>query len=159
MLRVILNKSCFIGLKLSYTSRTIMKWIAISGVRQPDIRCDVVAVIFWQPKLCSPACLKWHRVLIQDEGFSSSNSRYRAGLSPLGIWWRPPSWVCNHVGWWMKVWDHHRQWPPQTPWCGLDAYFFFIHLWLIPKHSEIFVLGLPLWIQAAQHAFLNLWRS
>ena len=64
----------FVGLFLNLTQPIIIKGIVILGVMQLDVKRDVVAEIFWQPRMGSPASVAWHKVLLPDVGFSSSYS-------------------------------------------------------------------------------------
>ena len=52
----------------------IIKGIAIGRVRRPNVKGDAIAENFWQPKLGSPACVAWRRVLLPDVGSSNSHS-------------------------------------------------------------------------------------
>ena len=47
----------FIDLSLNHMTHIIINGIAIWGVRQPDVRNDVVEEILIQPRLGSPACV------------------------------------------------------------------------------------------------------
>ena len=62
----------FVGLSLNHTPHIIIKSIVICGARQPNVRGDVVTEIFSQPRLASPACVVWCRVLLPD--VESSNN-------------------------------------------------------------------------------------
>ena len=56
----------------STVPHTIIMRFTTRWVRQPNVRGDVVAEIFWQLILDFPACVAWRRVLYLDVGSSSS---------------------------------------------------------------------------------------
>ena len=63
----------FFSLLLNDIPQIITKETAIWKVRRPDVRCDVVAMIFSQPTLGSTAYMAWRRFFLPD--IESSNNQ------------------------------------------------------------------------------------
>ena len=63
----------FFSLSPNHALHIIINGTAIWGVRQPDVRGDVVGEIFSQPTLGSPACVAWYRVLLLGKGSSNNH--------------------------------------------------------------------------------------
>ena len=66
--------TAFFGLSLNRTPHIIIKRVTIYGGRRPDLRVNVVAEIFWQLTLGSPAYVLFWKVLLPHQGSSSSHS-------------------------------------------------------------------------------------
>ena len=89
----------FVGIFLSYVQHIIIKGIAIRCVKWSDNRDDLVAEIFSQPRLGSPACVACRRVLLPDVGSSSSHFLYSSkNYLTRHLMYRLPCWVWGHVG-------------------------------------------------------------
>ena len=113
----------------------------------PDVRADVVAEIFLQPALGSPACVAWRRVSLPDVGPSSS-----CPLDPGGQLFRAldVGLYVKDEAIWEDEWKHnvtttsdHLKHHDVDLIFGVYQYEFEYVLRLIPKHFEIFVLVFP----------------
>ena len=69
----LLQQRSFIGLSVSYAPHIIIREIAIWGVGRLDVKGDVVAEIYSQPRLGPLACVAWSRVLSSNTGSSISS--------------------------------------------------------------------------------------
>ena len=138
----------FLGLSHNCTPRLIIKMITIWRVRRPDVRGDVVAEIFLQPRLGSPACVLRRRVLLPDVQSSSSH------LLDPGCTISSGHDVGLHVeseAMWADEWRYNVSNTLKTPSCRLDVFHQYEYE-SVPRMTPLY-WTFQCECQAVQHAF------
>ena len=143
----------FVSLSLNRAQLIIIQEIVSWGVKHPDIRDDVIVENFWQPTLGSPVCVVRRRVLLPNLGSFCSHLLDPSQHDPFqaldeGLY------VLNEA-------IMHRQWPPQTPWYGLNVCFSSLSLLLEETeqancwvYHQILAENFLIW-QKAKHVWLK----